>query len=309
MFEKILVPLDGTPEAAVALPPVQAIVKLTHGRLTLLRIVPPPLASGKMLLEAETYLARVAEELASGATPTSTMVRTGDAAEEILTEVDEQEIDLVVMATHGRSGLSRALIGSVAQQVLAKSSVPVLLIRPGGHRMTGIETILVPVDGTPGGALALGAALGLARVASAKLVLLEVASPIPISAYGGLAGLDGGFYIDPSWDDEALRSAQLYVDGLAEKLRRSGIAAEGRAALGPVTETIAQTGDAVGANLIVMSTHALTGPARTILGSVADAVVRTGQRPVLLIRRGAHQRAAAEPRLVGSAARQDGGSR
>ncbi|MBI3965248.1 MAG: universal stress protein [Chloroflexi bacterium] len=299
MFEKILVPLDGTPEAAVALPPARAIATLTGGKLTLLRIVPPPLANDKELLRAETYLARVADELESEAPQTATMVRAGNAAEEILKEVDEQGADLVVMATHGRTGLGRAIIGSVTQQVLAKSSVPVLLLRPGGHRLTRIETILVPVDGTPGGALALGAALGLTRLAGAKLVLLEVAIPIPVSVYGGL---DGAFYVDPSWDDEALSSAQSYVDGLAEKLRRIGIAAEGRAVLGQVTSTIVRTADDVSANLIVMSTHALTGPARTILGSVADGVVRGGHRPVLLVRRGAHQRlSAAGPWLAASA--------
>jgi nucleotide-binding universal stress UspA family protein len=90
---------------------------------------------------------------------------------------------------------------------------------------------------------------------------------------------------DPAWDDEALAAARGYVERLAARLQQAGISAEGRALLGRTGETIVDTADAVGADLIVMSTHALTGPARTILGSTADEVVRTARRPVLLLRR------------------------
>jgi nucleotide-binding universal stress UspA family protein len=96
---------------------------------------------------------------------------------------------------------------------------------------------------------------------------------------------DVGTYIDPLWDDESQASAQRYVDGLAARLQEAGVRAEGRALVGDVAATIAQTAAQVDADLIVMSTHALTGPARAVLGSVADEVVRIAHHPVLLVQR------------------------
>jgi nucleotide-binding universal stress UspA family protein len=98
---------------------------------------------------------------------------------------------------------------------------------------------------------------------------------------------------DPSWDTEALEGARRYVQGLASRLRDLGIEAEGRAVIGAPAAAIAAAAEEVEADLIVMSTRALTGPLRTALGSTADEVVQSAGRPVLLVRRrGAAQEAA-----------------
>jgi nucleotide-binding universal stress UspA family protein len=83
------------------------------------------------------------------------VVRQGEPAAQIVEEILAASVDLVAMATHGRSGLQRAMLGSVAERTLERSPVPVLVQRPGGKRVTEIRTLLVPVDGSPGGALAL----------------------------------------------------------------------------------------------------------------------------------------------------------
>jgi nucleotide-binding universal stress UspA family protein len=75
------------------------------------------------------------------------------------------------------------------------------------------------------------------------------------------------------------------VAGLAERLRKTGLHVETRALRGEIGSTIHAVSDDTDTDLVVMSTHALTGPARAVLGSVADAVVRTSHRPVLLVRR------------------------
>jgi nucleotide-binding universal stress UspA family protein len=196
------------------------------------------------------------------------------------------------MATHGRAGLARAFLGSVAEHVLSASPVPVLLVRPSGHEMARLGTILVPVDGSPGGALALASAVALAQAAKARVVLLKVVVPVISYELMNASGY-ASLYFDPAWDEEALEGARRYVAGVANRLRTNGLQAEALAVMGgvmtpsnSVLEAILTQATAVNADLIVMSTHAHTGAARALLGSVADALVRNAQRPVMLVRRG-----------------------
>jgi nucleotide-binding universal stress UspA family protein len=293
MFERILVPLDGTPEAAVARGPALALAAAAHARRTLLRVTAPE--DAPVVGYPGEQRARIAEEVAGLGLAADAVLRDGDPAAEIAAEAVEGGAGLVVMATHGRSGLGRALLGSVASGVVAQSPVPVVLLRPGGRKTTRVRQLLVPVDGSPGGSVAVGAALALAGVTGAAIHLLEVVVPEPLYAgYGTDVAMP--VYVDPSWDEEALARARGYVEALAAKLRRHGAEADGRAVLGQVTATILATAEAVDADLVVMSTHALTGPARAILGSVADAVVRASRRPVFLVRQDAPVPAPGRPR-------------
>jgi nucleotide-binding universal stress UspA family protein len=283
MFTRVLVPLDGTTDSATALPPARTIARATGAEMTLLRIVPPEAydADRAAAKEARQYLRQIADELVKGGTYAATETRLGaNPAKEIVREVTAGAADLVVMTTHGRGGLARVALGSVAEGVLAHSPVPVMLLRPGGRRMEYVKAIVVPVDGTPAASLALSVAAPLAQTTGAKLVLLQVVLP---SAYYYLEGLTP---IDLRTDETMLAAAQSYVSGLVQRLDLAGIAAEGRAVLGRVSEQIVETADTMEANLIIMSTHALTGPMRTLLGSVADEVVRAAHQPVLLVRQG-----------------------
>jgi nucleotide-binding universal stress UspA family protein len=149
-----------------------------------------------------------------------------------------------------------------------------------------LRTLLVAVDGTAGGALALGTAIELARgTGDLRVVLVQACAPLPLWMFGGELGLAPAATIDPEWETEALAAAETYVAGLTRRLTDLGLHAEGRAMKGEaaaVIENVAQDEDA---DLIVMSTHGYTGPTRAFLGSVADRVVRSATRPVLLVRR------------------------
>ncbi len=103
------------------------------------------------LADATQSLTRTATELAGSGLRVDSMVRQGVPASEILMQVQSQGVDLIVMRTHGRVGLDRAVIGSVAERVLAHTTVPILTVRPGGRRLNRIERLVVPVDGSPGG--------------------------------------------------------------------------------------------------------------------------------------------------------------
>jgi nucleotide-binding universal stress UspA family protein len=283
MFSNILVPLDGSAESNVALLVARTVARATGGAVTLLRIVQPgyPSASGHAAVE----LRRIQAELAESAPRVDSMVvESGHVGRAILDQVQRRSADLVIMRTHGRGGANRVLLGSVTQEVLSESRVPVLLLRPGGRRMTHLRKILVPTDGSPGGTLALATAVELARTTGASLKLLEVSQPASNWMYSGDAY--GMSYYDPAWDEETLASARAYVDAVVARVRAANIDVDGEARQEPlVAGAIVAAADTATSDLIVMSTRALTGPARAILGSTADAVVRTAHCPVLLIHR------------------------
>jgi len=278
MFKKVLVPLDGTPQAAAALPLARTIAHTTEGSLLLLRVTDEADRSG----DPERYLHAIAKELQDDSI--ECIVRRGTAADQIVAIARDLSADVIVMATHGRVGIERILASSVAERVLTHSQVPLVLVRPGGKRVTHLKTLLVPTDGTAGAALALGTAVGLARASNARLVLVEAIEPIPLWVYGADYGVAPS-YIDPAWEDEAVTSADTYIRGLVSRLQTAGVKAQGHALKGDAVAAIETVADEADADLIIMSTHAYTGPARTLLGSTADALVRTAKRPVLLVRR------------------------
>jgi nucleotide-binding universal stress UspA family protein len=133
-------------------------------------------------------LSRVAAEVMATGTQAEWLVGAGEPAHEILCQLQQQRAELIVMRTRGRAGLRRAVAGSVADAVLANSSVPVLLLRSGGHRLRQIRRLFVPVDGSPGGAAALGTATKLAEVNGEAIHLFEAVVPLMpfAAAYDGM---------------------------------------------------------------------------------------------------------------------------
>jgi nucleotide-binding universal stress UspA family protein len=285
MFSNILVPLDWTAESTIALPLARTVAWATGGSITLLRVVRPHDAAG--LKQASTELERLsAESMETGPRVESAVAEAGNVAHEILAQIQRRHVDLVIMRTHGRAGLNRAVLGSVTQDVLANARVPVMVLRPGCRRITHIGKLLVPIDGSPGGTLALSTAVQLSRTTGASLKLLQVAAPATTAMYPG-EGYAGMSYYDPAWDEEALASARGYVDGMVARVRATNVDVEGEACQEPVVvNAIIRAAEAEPVDLIVMSTRALTGPARVLLGSTADAVVRSAHCPVLLLHRG-----------------------
>jgi nucleotide-binding universal stress UspA family protein len=132
--------------------------------------------------------------------------------------------------------------------------------------------------------VALRTAIGLAQATSAAIKLVQICQPVAMHA---AMSLDGGVgYYDPDWDDASLASAQAYVDALVKQLGDNQLTVEGDVSMAPsVAGAIVELADRDAADLVVMSTRALTGPARTLLGSVANAVVRTAPCPVVLVHR------------------------
>jgi nucleotide-binding universal stress UspA family protein len=194
--ERLLVPLDGSALAETALPYAEALARSLDGSLHLLAVVerepggPFSLAPEirdqlvhGMLAESDTYLATMAQQSRSrGVAVHWETVETiaGHAAEEILAAAGRMDADMIVMATHGRGGLQRLFLGSVADKVMRTGSQPTLLISPRDdasvQHTIALRRIAVPLDGSPLAEAALAPATRLAAMAEARLVLLRVQS-------------------------------------------------------------------------------------------------------------------------------------
>jgi len=153
MYHKILAPLDGSTFAECALDHVKAIAKgCAVPEIVLLRVVEPIHSSDlaayaeagidtAMLMHdveagAQLYIAKMAEELKKGGLPVRGMVATGWAADSIISFAEKENVDLIIMSTHGRSGIGRWFMGSVADKVVRHSKVPVLTVAPPGCRVS-----------------------------------------------------------------------------------------------------------------------------------------------------------------------------
>jgi nucleotide-binding universal stress UspA family protein len=258
MFTNVIVPLNGSHDAEAAIPVARILAALGGGRLSLLRVVHRPaglFASHlNQVREASAYLEEVVRDTLAGVNlPIATHVRSGDVVEAILNEVDESASNAIVMTTRGHGGVVRAVLGSVASELLGKSPVPVVLVRAGARPIYQFQQILVPVDSAPESEQALASAAELASAAGAQVRLLKVVTPTlaPMWALEGAGPVHFGQYVDPAEIDRA---------ALAD---------------------------------IVMRTRGHTGAARAVLGSVADAVARSAAAPVMLLRGDGVQPAAA----------------
>ena len=137
MYKSILVPLDGSKLAEEILPEIEKVASCMQARIVLVRVCrahvfpgkDPTRAEVEVVREAELYLNKIVDQLKARGFDAEAHVRYGDVAEEILTHGRRNDIDLISMSTHGRSGLGRWLLGSVAEKIVRHCEKPVLLLR------------------------------------------------------------------------------------------------------------------------------------------------------------------------------------
>jgi len=300
METRILVPLDGSRLAEQALSCAMTLGRGLPAELVLFRAVsipsdvqealdkavlkPDPLIE-QLETEASEYLEAMSHLLSNTDLSFSHVVQRGFAADTIVDYAEQMDIQLIVMASHGYTGIKRWTHGSVAERVLQSASVPALLVRAKeGVSKDLPETspcrrILVPLDGSKVAEQVLPAVTPMAKALGCEITLFHV----PVVYASGL--LIGEGYLPLHGDFEtADRVAQDHLDGLASDLRDQGIEASTATWVGPVAETIVDYADVNDVDLIAMCTHGRTGIARWALGSVADRVLRAGDRPILLVR-------------------------
>ena len=284
-LKEIIVPLDGSGEAETVLPYLRDLAPRFDSQVHVLGVgIGRKTRRVNRLLE--DYINRITDGLRSDNIKAEPVIRYGIAADKILDFTLEKEIDLIIMATHGRSGITRWWMGSVAEKVISEATAPVLLVRskrPGKTGTAGklhfLHKILAPLDGSDIGEAALPYAETLAVNSQASVDLLQIISPPGTVEASLLGGPDWRKFIKAMHD-----AGENYLKSIAEKLRGNGIKSAYEVVTGDPADKIVEYAEDKKASLIAMSTHGRTGLARWVLGSVADKVLHSARMPILLVR-------------------------
>jgi nucleotide-binding universal stress UspA family protein len=289
MLDTILVPLDGSEQAARAVPYATMLARSAGAKVVLMRALsrraPGNASEEREEIRTELYL-DAAVLRADGLSTESVVrriwpIRATDIAGAISAAVDEQGAGLIVMSTHGRSGLGRWLYGSVTDGVLRQTTTPVLLVPPHADQPLPTDRplrLLVPLDGSELAQEATLTAEVLAETVDAEIVLLRVVEPPAYPLYG-----DGYAYI-PFDPDAQLAEAKQYIQEEANRLQAAGKRVTVRALVGQPSTMVAQVAHDEDVDIIMMATHGRGGLTRLVLGSVATATLQRAQVPVLLVR-------------------------
>ena len=233
--------------------------------------------AAEMRQEGEEVVSSVADRAAEAGIEATTAVLGGEDPihRTVLTYADEQGVDAIVMGTHGRTGVGRLLIGSVTEQLLRESTVPVVTVREKTTVEWPFEDVLVPIDGSASAHAALSEAIELAKQTDAAVHLVHVVDT------GLVTGdVDGGLVL------EALEEAgEQALDIASDRVAQSAVTTvEASVVSGSPSTAICAYADERDVDAIVMGTHGRTGVERVLLGSVAEGVIRRSELPVFAIK-------------------------
>jgi nucleotide-binding universal stress UspA family protein len=283
-FTKILCPTDFSEGSQQAVRVATDLAAATNAELVLLHawFIPPVAVSMEVSFafnvqdivdDAQARLDKqVREVIAAGATNTSGELVSGVAQNEIIAMLERQAFDLCVIGTHGRTGIARILLGSVAEKVIRHSPCSVLAVRPGG-KVGAFEHILVPTDFSDSATHALELASHLVRSAGEITLLHVVDLPVPY----------GGELPEPDLARDLDAAAAGALAAAAARITTTRVTT--RSLIGsPGAQTLAVLDENPGIDLVVMGSHGRTGIKRMLLGSVAEKVVRHARCPVLVAR-------------------------
>jgi nucleotide-binding universal stress UspA family protein len=305
MFRSLLVPVDGSPFSEQALPLAQAIARRAGAALELVLVHEPFVyynAPSALTVDVDQYvrdgwqhyLERLEKRLSAGAThPVTSTFLVGAAAEAILGHAAVRGSDLVVMSTHGKGPLSRFWLGSVADKLMRRLPVPVVLVRPqeapaDPAREPRLQHLLVTLDGSELAEQILGPAAALAALMQAEVSLLRVVDSV-VAALEAKVGENRVSGLSPtlreqlqSLKEEETADVRARLERVAEGLRSQSLRVAVRVAGSPhPAEAILAEATRLGVDLIALATQGRGGIGRLVLGSVADKVVRAAAVPVL----------------------------
>ena len=311
MFKKILVPLDGSTEAETVLPYVRDIASRFDSEVDILGV---GLGSKRRRVNQllDNYVHHAVEHLQkdeitcravllynnprqglldyteiiaqSGEIKAKGQLLYGGPSENILAYSAEHHVNLIIMATHGLSGLRRWWLGSVFEKVVSRATVPVLGIHSkqvrevDRDRKAAFKRILAPLDGSETGGAAMHDAEAIALKTGASMVLVHVL-PAPHAVEARWLGPEFTDFVKAMHD-----AGQKYLDNIDGRLRARGLDVKVRIVSGDPAARIIEVAREERADLIAMSTHGRSGIARWVLGSVADKILHESKIPMWLVR-------------------------
>ena len=293
MYTKIIVPLDGSPIAEGMLPYARTFARACDAPVELLHVIAPETiealadpAHRRFADDVETDMKRhglsYLRPLAASMPDPSAVeckVRVGEPAEAIADEAEPGT--LVMMATHGRSGVQRWLLGSVADKVLHMVRTHLLLARTGQNgkgKEAALKSIVVPLDGSPLAEKILPWVVELSKMMRLEVVLMRAYS-IPNTFYAT------DEYMPNMWEfaERLKEESRSYLESKVESLKVQGVKQISSVLIeGDGAAEIIDFARKTPENLIAMSTHGRSG-IRRLLGSVTDRVVRNSWDPVLVM--------------------------
>jgi nucleotide-binding universal stress UspA family protein len=308
MYRALMVPLDGSTFSRHAIPWALALAQPAGAVVHLVRVlrrdgIETPNA---VLLDADVArdqrttrqesIRDLAHRLSIGTGVSFVAaIEAGDPERELTEYATSNAIDLVVMSTHGRGGLARALLGSVSDGLIRRGLLPVLLIRPnehdpGEHEPAAVSDVLVPLDESRDGEQVVDHAVEICALTGAACVLLHVELLVPVSAVAAFGDNPRPTAVPREQSDTEISHARV-ADRLASIADRFGTGSV------PVSTAIVQDTDAASGilkycrshpvSLIAMTTHGLQGLDRALVGSAATTLIRQTALPMLVVRRDA----------------------
>ena len=295
MYSRILVPLDGSELAEQVLPYVRLIAQRMQSPIDLIRTFSlsiPELhdpvhahyleqITSSFPAQAEAYLEKVKTTLQDLGVPVSSIVQEGEPPLHIVSEAKKKPDTLVAMSTHGRSGISRWVLGSVMDRVLHGTTNPLLVVRARSDGTAAqdvrLKTMTVPLDGSPTAEQVLPHVVDLAKALDLKVMLVRVVSTSQVF----------GEYVTFQHEDFSqylAAEATNYLRNLRPRLRSQGVSSvEERLLHGHPATALVDLANETPDNLVAMTTHGRSGIRRWILGSVTDKIVRHSGDPVLVV--------------------------
>jgi nucleotide-binding universal stress UspA family protein len=306
MLKRILVPLDTSELAEIALPYAEEMAVKLRSEVTLLHVRTS--ADGPDKPEHQAYISRMTAQTEQNIKkapdlPPGEKVKVDSAvigpphiithpAEQIVDYADEKNYSLIVMATHGRTGIRRWALGDTADKVARAARCPVLLIRAaaGKHEVVHIEKILVPLDGSRPAEAVIPYIESLASKLKIEIVLYSVVELLfhlyPYSEQAGYYGTSGVIKV-PYNEKEmqpAKEVAEKYIKAVNDKLKEAGVSTSYTLSIGSPADEIIRLEKEMHPDLVLMSTHGHSGFGRFDHGSIADKVLHAGSTPLLLVR-------------------------
>jgi len=284
MWKKILVPLDGSDLAEMALPYAEELANAFKSEVILLHVSEPSESHYKHM--HELYVKEVADRIKERFKKVSQVVVSGKPADEIISYADKNKVGLIIMTSHGRSGILSWATGSIANKLLQAATMPVLLVRAAKPkrkvtREVLLNRILLPLDGSEAGEAAVSY-IGelMSRLESEVTLLGVVSSGQHIRSVGGLDYIS----YPPEQMEIFKKEAREYLDGVYRRLkRRKGtVKVIIEVVEGDVGQKILEFAEGKRVDLIAVSSHGHSGIEKWVFGSIANKVVQGSKAPVLM---------------------------
>jgi nucleotide-binding universal stress UspA family protein len=294
MIERIIVPVDGSALSEQALP-FGTLMARTYGcPIELTHVVELPMyvtiadPSAIVSPEAvEDYLTSLADRIPAGLT-TKTTILSGRPAAELLALAENAPHTMIVMATHGRGGMPRALLGSIADKVVRGATMPVGLVRANdtSPRLPDqFQRICMPLDGSELSEQALRMGIDLSSRCGATLSLLRVVEPVWVTPYAG--DMYGAMSMDPQLVEELMsemdEDARSSLAELSRTVSESDVPVEWTVSQGRAVTEILRHAKETAADLILTTTHGRGGLSRLFLGSVTTGLIHQSPVPLIVI--------------------------